>query len=213
MTGGNPIAVYVVDDDAAVRRSSWFMLTQAGFAPRVFSGGADFLGELPYLKPGVVLLDLRMPDVSGFDVLQATAREDYRFPAIVVTGFGDVAGAVRAMKLGAIDFIEKPYDDGELATLIDEAARSSADADDERRRSAATRSKLALLTSRERDVLALLLAGLPNKLVAYRLQLSTRTVEMHRANMMARLGVSSFPEAMRLAITAGFEVPDDEKGF
>tara|TARA_R100000501_G_scaffold15113_1_gene27439 strand:+ start:81290 stop:81928 length:639 start_codon:yes stop_codon:yes gene_type:complete len=201
-----PTNVYIVDDDAEVRRSSWFMLSEAGFEPRAFMSGADFLDELDDLPTGVVLLDLNMPDVSGFDVLKAMATPQ-SMPVIVVTGFGDVTRAVRAMKLGATDFIEKPYDDAEMIDLINAAIEAHKDVEEDRRRRLAARQKLSELTDREREVLDLLLAGLPNKLVAHRLQLSLRTVEMHRANMMNRLGAPSFAAAMRLALSAGREPP------
>ncbi|MHB9880334.1 response regulator transcription factor [Pacificimonas sp. ICDLI1SI03] len=201
-----PTNVYIVDDDAEVRRSSWFMLSEAGFEPRGFMSGADFLDELDDLPTGVVLLDLNMPDVNGFDVLKAMAAPQ-SMPVIVVTGFGDVSRAVRAMKLGATDFIEKPYDDAEMIDLINAAIEAHKDVEEDRRRRLAARQKLSELTDREREVLDLLLAGLPNKLVAHRLQLSLRTVEMHRANMMSRLGAPSFAAAMRLALSAGREPP------
>ncbi len=197
--------VYVVDDDARIRRSSWFMLSAAGLTPRAFAGGADFLDELPHLPLGAVLLDLQMPDITGFDVLRAITDGDNPLPVIVVTGFGDVAGAVRAMKLGAVDFIEKPYVEEEMVALIEATVAERRNAAGEQQRRQAAQRKLALLSPRERDVLGLLLAGLPNKLIAYRLQVSSRTVEMHRAKMMERLGLTSFSAAIRLAIAAGFE--------
>ncbi|WP_232280278.1 response regulator transcription factor [Sphingomonas sp. PAMC 26605] len=197
--------VYIVDDDATVRRSTWFMLSAAGFQPRAFAGGADFLDALPELAVGAVLLDLQMPEVGGFDVLQAVMRSDAAFPVIVVTGFGGVSGAVKAMKLGAVDFIEKPYVEDALIAVIESALVASRGADEAKQRRRAAQRKLEQLTPRERDVLELMVAGLPNKLIAYRLQISNRTVEMHRASMMDRLGQSSFSGAIRLAITAGLD--------
>jgi two-component system response regulator FixJ len=200
-----PTIVYIVDDDAEVRRSTWFMLSAAGFQPRAFAGGADFLDALPHLPLGAVLLDLQMPDVGGFDVLQAITRNDTSFPTIVVTGFGGVIGAVRAMKLGAVDFIEKPYVEDTLLAIIEGAVASSRGQEESRKRQTRARHKLAQLTPREREVLELMVAGLTNKLIAYRLQISNRTVEMHRASLMDRLGESSFSAAIRLAIAAGID--------
>ncbi|MEN2785047.1 response regulator transcription factor [Sphingomonas qilianensis] len=206
MTIPSPTIVYIVDDDAEIRRSSWFMLSAAGLSPRVFAGGADFLEELPHLTLGAVLLDLHMPDVSGFDVLQAITARNAAFPVIVVTGFSDVSAAVRAMKLGAIDFIEKPYVDDELITLIESAVARCKDADQAQECRRAAERKLALLAPREREVLELMLAGLPNKLIAHRLQVSSRTVEMHRAKLMSRLDLPNFSAAIRLAIAAGMDL-------
>ncbi|RYD27033.1 MAG: response regulator transcription factor [Lysobacteraceae bacterium] len=200
-----PTIVYIVDDDTKVRSSTWFMLSAAGFQPRAFAGGADFLEALPDLPLGAVLLDLQMPDVGGFDVLQAISCNDTAFPVIVVTGFGGVIGAVRAMKLGAVDFIEKPYVEDTLIALIETAVVTSRGADEAKKRCRAAQRKLETLTPREREVLELMVAGLPNKLIAYRLQISNRTVEMHRASLMDRLGESSFSAAIRLAITAGID--------
>lgn len=201
----SPTTVYIVDDDANVRRSCWFMLTAAGFQPRVFAGGAEFLEELPHLSLGAVLLDVRMPDIDGFEVLQAVIDSDRALPVIVVTGFGDVGLAVRAMKLGAADFVEKPYDEDELIARIVTAVSAFKLSYDAQERRNAARRKLESLSPREREVLELMLGGLPNKLIAHRLQVSNRTVEMHRANMMNRLELPSFSAAIRLAITAGYE--------
>lgn len=186
------------------------MLSAAGFQPRAFVGGADFLDALPELAVGAVLLDLQMPDVGGFDVLQAIGQSDAAFPVIVVTGFGGVSGAVKAMKLGAADFIEKPYDEDTLTALIEAALVASRGADEAKQRRRAAQRKLDGLTPREREVLELMVAGLPNKLIAYRLQISNRTVEMHRASMMERLGKASFSGAIRLAIAAGLDPLADD---
>jgi two-component system response regulator FixJ len=211
VTTAFPQTVYIVDDDPEVRRSSWFMLSAAGLQPRVFSGGADFLGALPDLAPGVVLLDLRMPEITGFEVMQAIAASRNVLPVIVVTGHGHVSAAVRAMKLGAVDFIEKPYVDDDLIALIETAIGGYRDVQESRERRRVAERKLALLSPREREVLDLMLAGLPNKLIAYRLELSSRTVEMHRAKVMSRLDLASFSAVIRLAIAAGFDPAPTEQ--
>lgn len=202
--------VYVVDDDAMVRSSTAYFLAASGHAARMWRSGQEFLDELPVLSPGCVLLDVRLPGVDGLQVLEAMHDRLAQFPVIVMTGHGDVATAVRAMKLGASDFHEKPFDE---AALLDTLARLFAaldkqvEADDHQ---AAAQARLALLTKRELDVLRGLAAGLPNKLLAYELGLSVRTVEMHRANMMTRLGVRSLPEALRLAYLAGVVAIDTD---
>ncbi len=195
--------VYVIDDDSMVRGSTAYFLAAAGHGARMFRSGQEFLDALPELAPGCVLLDVRLPGIDGLQVLEAMHDRLAQFPVIVMTGHGDVATAVRAMKLGASDFHEKPFDE---AALLKTLARLFAgldkqvEADDHQ---AAAQARLALLTRRETDVLRGLAAGLPNKVLAYELGLSVRTVEMHRANMMARLGVRSLPEALRLAYLAG----------
>ena len=191
--------VHVLDDDAQVRRSLWFFLTAAGFAPRVFSHGADLLAELDHLPPAPLLLDLYMADLNGFQVLEAMRLRGSMSSVIILTGRGDVSGAVRAMKLGAVDFIEKPFDDEALLAAILKAASSIADSTQKDREARIAKHRLECLSAREREVLACLNAGKSNKLIARDLGLSTRTVEMHRANMMQRLGVRSLPEALKIA--------------
>jgi two-component system response regulator FixJ len=199
--------VYVVDDDRDVRRSLSFMLGAADLRSHPFGSGEDFLEAVPDLEPGCILLDLRMPQMDGFHVMNELARREIDWPVIVMTGHGEVPTAVRAMKLGAIDFIEKPFSEealldcfGTAFALLDEREAAS-----RRRREA--RERVALLTAREADVLRGLLAGDSNKQLAERLGISLRTVEMHRGNMMERLGVTSLAQALTLAIEAGLEPP------
>jgi two-component system, LuxR family, response regulator FixJ len=206
MTGSEKASdriVYVVDDESDVRRALGFFLKAAGFTPRPFLGGADLIDEAPTLQPGCVLMDIRMPDLDGLKVLERLGRQVASLPVIVMTGHGDIATAVRAMQLGAIDFLEKPFEDELLLRalahgfdLIDKGAEVERE-----RRDAARR--LAVLTPRERDVLTLLSEGKSNKEVAIALDLSVRTVEMHRATMFDRLGVRTLPEALKLAFRAG----------
>jgi two-component system response regulator FixJ len=195
--------VYVVDDDRDVRRSLSFMLGASDLRSHPFGSGEDFLDALPALQPGCVLLDIRMPQMDGFQVMGELAQRGVDWPVIVMTGHGEIPIAVRAMKLGAVDFIEKPFSEdsllacfGQAFALLDE--RESAGA---RRRAALER--VEELTARESEVLEGLLAGESNKQLAARLGISLRTVEMHRANMMGRLEVSSLAEALTLALDAG----------
>ncbi len=202
---GRPMraAVHVVDDDAQVRRAIWFMLETAGYAPRVFASGEDLLAELDHLPLAPMLTDVHMPGLDGFDVLARVRQRAPAVPVIMVTGHGDVACAVRAMKAGAVDFLLKPIDEDVLVGAVNSAAASLIHSTerDEAQRDAARR--IAELSAREQDVLASLVAGKPNKVIAFDLGLSIRTVEMHRVRMMRRLAVRSLPEALRLAHLAG----------
>lgn len=194
--------VYVVDDDPMLRRSMSFALGTAGFRVRPFVSGLDFVEELPSLVPGCVLLDIRMPDFDGFAVLQALRERRIDLPVIVLTGHGDVAMAVNAMKAGARDFIEKPCADDVLLATLEAAFDSLANTVPDALRRTEAAAKLRCLTVREGEVLRELVGGLPNKLIADRMGLSVRTVEMHRANMMARLELGSLAELLRLAFLA-----------
>jgi two-component system, LuxR family, response regulator FixJ len=201
--------VYVVDDDRDVRRSLSFMLGAAEIRSHPYGSGADFLEALPDLEPGCILLDLRMPQMDGFHVMAELAERNVDWPVVVMTGHGEIPIAVRAMKLGAVDFIEKPFSEQALLacfsqafSLLEERATSG-----KRRRDAHDRA--ALLTAREKEVLASLLAGQSNKQIAQSLGISLRTVEMHRGNMMDRLGAASLAEALTLALEAGIRPSTD----
>lgn len=200
--------VYVVDDDREVRRSLSFMLATAELNSRPFASGIDFLEALDDLKPGCVLLDIRMPEVDGFHVMAELARKRVEWPVVVMTGHGEVSVAVRAMKLGAVDFIEKPFEEAILLSSLERAFTLLKDRGETAERKQMAENKVNSLTTREREVLQGLMAGLPNKLLARHLGISLRTVEMHRANMMDRLGVGSLAEALTLAVQAGVDPID-----
>lgn len=191
-------AIHVVDDDAQVRRSLWFFLDAGGYAPRVFSNGADLLAELDHLPVAPLLLDLEMIEPNGFQVLEQLRTRATAIPVIIITGHGDVAGAVRAMKLGAMDFIEKPFDNTALLGMIEDAFAALSRSIEEGQQTNDARQRIAALSARERQVLDCLAAGGSNKTIAHDLGLSPRTVEMHRANMMQRLDVRTLPDALRL---------------
>jgi two-component system response regulator FixJ len=197
--------VYVVDDDREVRRSLSFMLGTAQFSSRPFASGVDFLEALDDLKPGCLLLDIRMPEVDGFHVMTELGRRHIEWPVIVMTGHGEVSVAVRAMKLGAVDFIEKPFEEAVLLSSLERAFVLLKDRGETSERRQHAQGRVNALTAREKEVLQGLMAGMANKLLARRLDISLRTVEMHRANMMDRLGVSSLAEALTLAVQAGVE--------
>ena len=194
--------IYVVDDDEAIRRSLSFLLKTSGFAVRLFEGGLAFLKDVGDLPPGCVLLDVRMPDMDGLEVQRELRARGVMLPVIIMTGHGDVDMAVSAMKVGASDFIEKPFEKYMLLTCIESARKQSVAARGASARAQEAQARLNILTDRERDVLNGLVDGLPNKSIAYDLGISPRTVEIHRANLMQKLEVKSLAEALRIAFHA-----------
>lgn len=196
--------IYLVDDDAAVRASLHSLLSlQSDLAVRSFRSGDLFLAETDTLKPGVVLLDFHMPGSNGIDVLHAIRKDSNRFVAVILTGEGNVGVAVRAMKAGALDFVEKPYEAETLLRIVDVAFSRLAHDSAAAAHSDQARSRIEGLSPRERDVLMGLIEGRANKVIAYELDLSPRTVEIYRANLMTKLQVRSLPEALRIAFAAG----------
>lgn len=197
--------VYIVDDDNMVRYALTLALRNAGFAPRPFICGLDFIEAVPTLSAGCVLLDLRMPEMDGFEVLEKAHAFLERFPVVVITGHGDVRMAVKAMKLGARDFVEKPFAYSALFEILEQLSETIPDNLRPASRGSDAGRRLRLVTAREMDVLRGIAAGMPNKLIADKLDLSIRTVEMHRRNLMSRLGVGSLAELLRFAFEAGIE--------
>ena len=202
MSSSEPRLVHLVDDDAGIRRSVGFMLKTSGHRVESYESGVELLKNAAHLEEGCILLDIRMPGKDGLEVQKALQEHGVRLPVIIMTGHGDVSLAVRAMKAGAVDFIEKPFPRETLLGSLEEGYRrlSSAEVTHDRKRDAAIR--LHALTPRERDVLDGLAEGLPNKAIAYDLGISPRTVEVHRANLMGKLEVRSLSEALRLAFAA-----------
>ena len=199
--------VYVVDDDEAIRRSAGFMLKTSGYHVTSYISGVAFLKAVRELPLGCVLLDVRMPEIDGLQVQKELKAHGIAFPVIIMTGHGDVSVAVTAMKAGAIDFIEKPF---EKATLIEALNHAFARIDQLGHRLTSMEQaiiRLASLTPRECDVLRGLVEGLPNKTIGYDLGISPRTVEIHRANLMGKLDVRSLSEALRIAFAAGWGEP------
>ncbi len=195
--------VHLVDDDEAIRRSASFMLRTGGLVVKTYASGLELLTVGKGLEPGCILLDVRMPGMDGLEVQKALQDEGILLPVIVMTGHGDVAVAVQAMKAGAIDFIEKPFEKAMLLDALEEGFAQIAQAGTRAARGDEARAKLDVLTPRERDVLEGLVRGHPNKTIAYDLGISPRTVEIHRANVMSKLGVASLSEALRIAFAAG----------
>lgn len=201
-------SVYIVDDDQAVRQSLHGLLSERpNLVIRVFASGDAFLDNIEASDGGVLLLDFQMPGRNGIEVMRALQERSAKFPTIMLTGQGDISLAVQAMKAGATDFLEKPYDPHHLLNLLDEAfARFSETSGIAQRREQA-RERIARLSPREHEVLMGLIEGRPNKVIAHQLDLSPRTVEIYRANMMEKLDVSSLSEALRLAYAAEVAVP------
>lgn len=196
--------VYVVDDDASVRSSLVFLLRALGADARPCSSGQQFVDGFGYNESGVVLLDLRMPGIDGMETLEFIKRAPKIYAVVVMTGHGDIATAVRAMKAGAVDFLEKPFEEEALTFALDNAFAALNSQIYSRRSVETALALLNDLTAREADVLAGLSDGLPNKLIAHHLGLSVRTVEMHRASLMERLGVRSLSDALRLVFLSGW---------
>ncbi|NCP11056.1 MAG: response regulator transcription factor [Sphingomonadales bacterium] len=197
-----PRCIYIVDDDAAVRRSLKFLLDTERLPSRAFESGDEFLKEAGSLPPGCVLLDIRMPGRDGLEVQGIMKQRGLTFPVIVVTGHGDIGLAVRAMKAGAVDFLEKPYRREDLLAALGHACDRLDDGERAKRKAAEARLLLNALTPREREVMDGLANGHPNKTIAYDLGISPRTVEVHRANLMEKLGAHSLSDALRIAFAA-----------
>ena len=191
--------VHIVDDDEAVRQSLAFLLSSAGLAIRVYDSAAAFLAGLSGVKDGCLITDIRMPNMTGIELLHELKAKACGLPAIVITGHGDIALAVEAMKAGAIDFIEKPFDEKAILHAVQGALERGVEEDGDM---LAIAGKLATLSERERQVLEGLVAGHPNKTIAYDLGISPRTVEVYRANLMTKMEARSLSELIRMAIVA-----------
>lgn len=194
--------IHLVDDDEAIRRSAGFMLKTSGFRVETYESGVELLKDAAKLEPGCILLDIRMPGMDGLEVQQALKDKGVTLPVIIMTGHGDVSLAVQAMKAGAIDFIEKPFEKALLMSAVEQAFDRLSRAETQRDRAEDAAVRLQSLTPREREVLDGLARGLPNKTIAYDLGISARTVEIHRANLMTKLEVRSLSEALRIAFAA-----------
>ncbi|KKC27700.1 response regulator transcription factor [Sphingomonas sp. SRS2] len=196
--------VYIVDDDDGLRQSVEVLLDVAGgFITSSFASGEAFLDAAPRAEGGCVLLDLNMPGLNGLEVLRRLQTMDGRFETILLTGQGDIGVAVEAMKSGAIDFIEKPYDNRLLLNALENGFARIEDREKEVSAIQLARENIEKLTPRERDVLLGLIDGKANKIIAYELDISPRTVEIYRANLMDKLGVRSVAEAVRIAFASG----------
>jgi len=197
--------VHVIDDDEAVRDSLGFLLRSAKVEVRTYESAVAFLEQSSGLTSGCIITDVRMPGLDGLDLLRRLRQQDVRLPVIIVTGHGDVPLAVEAMKIGAADFLEKPFDDDALLASVRAAlSRHDKDARQDAERGA-IQERLTALSNRERQVLEGLVAGLPNKTIAHDLGISPRTVEIYRANVMTKMEAKSLSELVRMALIA--EIP------
>jgi two-component system response regulator FixJ len=194
--------VHVIDDDDAARDALAFLLRSAKMEVRTYDSAKGFLQIVSSLKTGCVVTDVRMPDVSGIDLLRKLREMDSDIPVIVITGHGDVPLAVEAMRIGALDFLEKPYDDEVLLASVRLALGRDGKKGGNSEKTALY-EKLATLSSREREVLEGLVAGQPNKVIAFNLGISPRTVEIYRANVMTKMKAGSLSELVRMALVAG----------
>ncbi|OBQ73590.1 response regulator FixJ [Mesorhizobium erdmanii] len=191
--------VHIVDDEEPVRRSLGFLLSVMGFNVQIHESAESFLAATPYSGNACLITDLGMPDMSGVELLERLNKTGAMMPSIVITGRGDVPMAVAAMRAGAVDFIEKPFEDEVLVDAIKRAVSKFDEATKDEDLSA-LHTRLEQLSDREREVLSGVIAGLANKTIAYDLNINPRTVEIHRANVMAKMQARSLPELVRMAI-------------
>jgi two-component system response regulator FixJ len=197
--------VHVIDDDEAVRESLAFLLRSADLDVSTYESATAFLAALPSVAPGCVITDVRMPGLSGTELLQKLKEKGVTMPVIVMTGHGDVPLAVEAMKMGAIDFFEKPFDDEALLASVQSSLGSWGEKEAKEAERADVRARLESLSPRERDVLKGLVAGHPNKTIAFDLGISHRTVEIYRANVMTKMKAASLSDLVRMALFNGRE--------
>ena len=195
--------VYVIDDDEAMRDSLNFLLDSAGYQVALFDSAVKFLDSLPNLEFGCVVSDVRMPGLDGIELLKRMKAGHSTFPIVIMTGHGDVPLAVEAMKLGAVDFLEKPFEDDRLIAMIEMAIQQAEPAARSEGLTQDIAARVASLSPRERQVMNGLIAGLSNKLIARDYDISPRTIEVYRANVMTKMQANSLSELVRLAMRAG----------
>ena len=204
--------VHVIDDDAAMRDSLGFLLDSAGVRARTYESAIAFLERLEGLEAGCILTDVRMPEMSGLDLIARLKELGVGLPVIVMTGHADVPLAIQAMKAGVVDFIEKPFDDEVLLATLRAALAEAENRGERDAELAAIRGRLDSLSPRERDVLGGLVAGHANKVIAHDLGISPRTVEIYRANLMTKMAANSLSDLVRMAMTAGILESSDKGG-
>jgi two-component system response regulator FixJ len=195
--------VYVIDDDAAMRDSLEFLLDSAGFTVTLFDAASVFLEQLPKLEFGCVVSDIRMPGIDGIELLRSMKTRGSNLPIIIMTGHGDIPLAVEAIRLGALDFLEKPFEDERLLGAIRTAFQHGEDSARSKGAASELTARIATLSQRERQVMDGLVAGLSNKLIAREYDISPRTIEVYRANVMTKMQARSLSELVRLAVRAG----------
>ncbi len=206
--GADNQTVFVLDDDEAVRDSLRALLESAGFDVETFGSGAEFLDRFDPTRGGCLVLDVRMPGLSGLEIQEKLSEKRIAMPVIIITGHGDVPVAVQAMRAGAVDFIEKPFADDVILESVRFALEQGHQITLDMSSATEIKARLARLTPRERDVLEQLVIGNPNKVIAYELGISPRTVEIHRARVIEKMEARSLSHLVRLAIAVGV-VPED----
>lgn len=199
-------SVFIIDDDGSMRDSLDFLLSSSGFSVKKFDGAPRFLEFLPQIQTGCILTDIRMPQIDGMTLLKQVKQEKPNLSVIMMTGHGDIPLAVEAMKLGATDFIEKPFDDERLIGSIKEALAGAGFTAKSSAVSSEIADRISTLSPRERQILDGLVAGLPNKAIARTYDISPRTVEVYRANVMTKMQATSLSELVRFALRAGLLV-------
>ena len=197
---------YIVDDDEAIRTLWRWLMESNGIAVRTFASAAGFIESYQQDGPGCLVLDLRLPGMSGLELQEYLNQKGVEIPIVFVTGHGDIATAVSALKGGAVDFIQKPFSYREVVSIIEKAFQRDAEIRDRRARRARAASRLATLTGRERDVLQRIIEGKQNKIIADELDISVKTVEFHRSKVMEKMGVDSVAGLVQL--TLGFSLVD-----
>jgi two-component system response regulator FixJ len=199
----NEPVVHVVDDDPAVRDSLAFLLDTAGMASRTYDSAVALLAHAGRLEPGCIVTDVRMPDMNGLEMVRRLSELGVRHPVIVMTGHADVPLAIEAVRAGVKDFIEKPFDDEAMLSSVRAARAEQVGVVERAGQDSVVRDRLATLSARERQVLEGLVAGRANKVIAYDLEISPRTVEVYRANVMTKMQARSLSELVRMTILAG----------
>ena len=200
--------VLIVEDDDAARGSLQALLETAGYRTAAFASGIDFLASLESVSGSCVVLDIKMPEMDGLEVQRRLNNSGALLPVILVTGHGDVAMAVQAMRAGAIDFVEKPISRDRLLGSVARAIDAGSKVRREEERKSEIVARIDSLTARERDVLGQLVAGRPNKVAARQLGISHRTIEVYRRNVMSKMGAQSLSHLVRMALVAGFDPAD-----
>lgn len=197
-----PPTVFVVDDDEAMRNSIHWLMESIGLRVEMYSSAAEFLQACDPQRPGCLLLDVRMPGMSGMELLEKLKGGDLRLPVIIITGHGDVPMAVRALKHGAFDFIQKPFNSQELLDQVNAALQQDTESHKQRRQIEILHNQFAILTGREREIVELVVAGNSSKIIGAKLGISPKTVDIHRANIMKKLNVHTIAELVqsRLAL-------------
>ncbi len=202
MTSDKPATVYVVDDDAAIRFGMQALLDSVGLPNAVFGSGQEFLDAVSPDDPGCLILDIRMPGLGGLEMQAELANREFVLPVIFVTGHGDVPMAVEAMQNGALDFVQKPFRDQDLLDRINRALELDREGRSEKNKNDEIAGRVALLTKREKEVFELVVTGKPNKIIAYELGVSQRTVEIHRARVMEKMQARSLADLVKMHLTA-----------